>query len=791
VHERILSVPMTATPTSQSPGLSRPQSTSPAALAGFPVHLTEFIGRHRELTDVSTLLETTRVLTLTGAGGTGKTRLASEVAGRATSFYRHVWVDLAALTDGDQIPQQITSTLGVAECPGEHPLHCAIQEIGTERVLLVLDNCEHVVAPCAAAVDTLLKACPNLSILATSREALGVASETAWLVPPLVHDEAVRLFVERARAALPTFCLNDATLGSVREICSRLDGIPLAIELAAARARVLSPEQIASRLNDAFRLLSAGSRTALPRHRTLRATMEWSFSLLAAREQVLLRRLAVFAGTFSLEAAEAVCAGDPLDPEDILDGVTALVDKSLVTMTAGDGVARYRMLETVRQYGVERLRDAGELAALEARHAEYFLDVIEAAAPHLFGGEDEPGVLARLGPDNDNLRAAAAWSVRGEGRSRMALRFADTLFWYWYGSTMHFGAGQFREGRRFITEAIARADKEGAEPALRGRALASRGLIGLAQGDYHDASAAFEESLKLLREYGDADSVAFVLSKFAATRMMLGDLDQAWAMLDEAYAYVDPIQPDSILHSFVYSWRGFAARLRGDIATARRMHENNLRVGRNTRHRTSLAHGYAFLAAVEYAAGNCDLAFAHFCEALPYHMELGDGWGLALDIEGLSACAATRGRHADDVSLLDRSTCARRCLLRVSWSRCLKSASIVTATTIATPWKKIFQNSEIRRSVKPLLIVATRSAPNVTPRIVPEPPKTLTPPMTTAVTTSNSKPRPAIASTLAKRAANMNPPRPARVPLIAKAVMTRRPTRMPARRAASGFDPIA
>jgi non-specific serine/threonine protein kinase len=618
-----------------------------------PVHLTPFVGRDEELADLAKALPTARLLTITGAGGSGKTRLACEAVVRLANAYGRVgWADLSSIQDPELVPTQIASALQLAERPDESPRDIVIGAICEIRTLLVLDNCEHLVDACAEIADALLRACPRLTILATSREALGVTSEVSWLVPPLACGEAVQLFTDRAQATLPSFSLTAANTETVSEICRRLDGMPLAIELAAARVRVLSPDQIAKRLDDAFRLLTSGSRTALPRHRTLRATMEWSFSLLAAREQVLLRRLAVFAGTFSLEAAEAVCAGDPLDPEDILDGVTALVDKSLVTMTAGDGVARYRMLETVRQYGVERLRDAGELAALEARHAGYFLDVIEAAAPHLFGGEDEPGVLARLAPDNDNLRAAAAWSVHGEGRSRMALRFADSLFWYWYGSTMHFGAGQFREGRRFITEAIARADKEGAEPALRGRALASRGLIGLAQGDYHDASAAFEESLKLLREYGDADSVAFVLSKFAATRTMLGDLDHAWTMLEEAYAYIDPSQPDSILHSFVYSWRGFAARLRGDIATARRMHENNLRVGRNTRHRTSLAHGYAFLAAVEYAAGNCDLAFAHFCEALPYHMELGDGWGLALDIEGLSACAATRGRHADAVRLM-------------------------------------------------------------------------------------------------------------------------------------------
>ncbi len=319
-------------------------------------------------------------------------------------------------------------------------------------------------------------------------------------------------------------------------------------------------------------------------------------------------------------------------------------------MVAGDGVARYRLLETVRQYAIERLTEAGERDRMEERHALFYLAVIEAAAPHLFGGEETAGLIARIGADNDNLRAATAWSVHEPGRVSVALRFADALFWYWYGSTMGFGAGQFHEGRRFVNAALAQS--AGCDPVLRGRALASRGLIGLAQGDYDDASAAFEESLGLLRAHGDSSAVIFVLSKFGAVRLMLGDLDAAWRLVEEARALVEPIRPDSMLHSFVYSWRGFAARARGDLATARIMHEANLRVGRHMMHRTVLGHGHAMLAAVELAEGRVDEAYAQFCDALPYHLDLGDGWGLALDLEGLSAVAGLRGRHADAVRLM-------------------------------------------------------------------------------------------------------------------------------------------
>jgi DNA-binding SARP family transcriptional activator len=381
--------------------------------------------------------------------------------------------------------------------------------------------------------------------------------------------------------------------------------------------------------------------------------MEWSHALLGAREQVLLRRLAVFAGGFGLDAAEAVCAGEPLEAEDILDGVAALVDKSLVVMEPGESVARYRLLETVRQYGLERLAEAGERDAVERRHAEHFLRVAETAAPRLFGGEHEAGLVARLAADDDNLRAATAWSVHADDRVPLALRFADALFWYWLGSSMRLG-GQLGEARRFVGAALERAATvvPAPDPALRGRALLSCGLVGLAQGDDAAASAAFAEALALLRAHGDADAVTFALAALGAARLMLGDTDEAWALLDEAHARAEPLRPYGMLHSWVYSWRGMTARARGDLATARRMHEGDLHVGRLMRHPTVLGHGYAFLAAVELAEGHVDEAFARFCDALPYHLGLDDAWGLALDIEGLAAVAARRGRHADAARLL-------------------------------------------------------------------------------------------------------------------------------------------
>ena len=614
---------------------------------GLPICLTPFIGRDRELNDLARLLGATRLLTLTGAGGSGKTRLARETAHRvAGAFDRIAWVDLAPLADGDLVAAQVATSLHAVEHIGTPPWELVVGGVGTQRVLLVLDNCEHVVDACARLAEHLLRSCPNATILATSREALGVASETAWLVPPLVSDEAVQLFIDRARAALPTFA--PASDAAVRDICRRLDGIPLAIELAAARIRVLSPEQIAQRLDDAFRLLTGGSRTALPRHRTLRATMEWSFGLLAEREQVLLRRLAIFAGSFTLDAAEAVCVGAPLETEDILDGVSALVDKSMVTMEPGDGIARYRLLETVRQYGVERMRDAAELTALERLHADYFLSIAEAAAPHLFGGEDEPGIIARLVADDDNLRAAAAWALRDPSGASRALRFSDALFWYWYGATAWQGRSHFREATPYVDEALARGASCAA--GLRAGALCSRGLIGLATGDYEKASEAFAESLAIVRTLSDEANLAFVLAKFAATRMMVGDIDRALVLLAEASEMIATMRP-GMLHAFVWFWHTWTLLAKGDLTAARHWGDRQLELGFSVGHRTIRGHSHTVFGRVELAEGRIDDAYAHFTAALPYHVELGDGWGIMLDIEGFAAIAARRHRYADAARL--------------------------------------------------------------------------------------------------------------------------------------------
>ena len=635
---------MTTTAQASSPTLSHQTQSH-----DLPVHLTRFIGRGHELSELGRLIATTRLLTLTGAGGSGKTRLAREVAAADAARHSRIgWVDLAPVSDPSTVAQEVATALHIPD-RGGRAVEALISTIVDSSMLLVLDNCEHLVDATAELVEQLLRSCPRLSVLATSREALGIPSETAWLVPPLGSAEAVQLFVERAQASLPSFDLTDANAAAVRDICRRLDGIPLAIELAAARVRVLSPEQIAARLNDAFRLLTSGSRTALPRQRTLRGTMDWSYGLLERREQALLCRLAVFAGSFSLEAAEAVCAGDPLEPEDILDGVATLVDKSLLVMDAGDGAARYHLLETVRQYGLERIAEHGGLAVYQARHAGHYLEFAEGFAPLLVGGEHEPGLLARIAVEHDNLREASTWAGADPARAEQALRFADALFWYWYGTGYWYGSGQFKQAREQIARALAAAPH--AHPLLRARALAAGGLSALAQGDYDDSRDSFEASLALLREHGDTAAIAFVLSKLGASHIMLGDVVLAGQLLDESFELAQPL-PLSILHSFIRFWRGWAAIVRGELQLARAMFEDGVRFGRQISHRTSFAHASALLGKVLCKLGEYDEAYARLSEGLRVHLEIGDAWGLALDLEGLAGLVIARGRFADGVRLM-------------------------------------------------------------------------------------------------------------------------------------------
>ncbi len=494
-----------------------------------PQQLTTFVGREHELAAVKEELAGTRLLTLFGIGGVGKTRLSLQVAAEVVSNHPDgVWfVELAPISDARLVPQAVATVLGVREEPGRSILDALLQHVRDRSLLLVLDNCEHVIDACATLVHQLLQASAGLSILASSRERFNIAGETVHHVPPLAvptpdskpsadaagASEAVRLFVERARGTQPAFALNDRNTGAVVEICRRLDGIPLALELAAARLRALPVEEIAARVNDRFRLLASGERTALPRQKTLRALIDWSHDLLPEPERKLLRRLAVFAGGFTLDAAEAVAAGDAIAAGDVLELLTGLVDKSLVTLDAE--VGRYAMLETVRQYAMEKLDASGEGDAVRDRHLGYYLSLIEKGDAGLSPPE-EARWLERVDRVRENILAAHAWSLRAPDACERSYRLVFAMRHHW------FARGQLELGHRLSLDTVANGPHAPAG-AGRSRALWVAGQISALTARYAEAQPLLEESLKIARSQRDRAMEARVLNVLALSLMGQGD----------------------------------------------------------------------------------------------------------------------------------------------------------------------------------------------------------------------------------------------------------------------------
>ena len=479
-----------------------------------PVSRSSFVGREREILEVEAKLATSRLLTLTGPGGSGKTRLALQVArGLIETYPDGVWlVELAPVSEEALVPKAVAEALKVPERPAE-PLSDTLAEVLRDRqLLLVLDNCEHLLEAAALLVDALLDSCPRVRILATGREALGVEGEIRWPVPPLPVPEpqvtpspeemegyeSMRLFVERARERDTTFSSSPHNAACVAEICRRLEGIPLAIELAAARVETLSIEQISERLEDSLKLLTRGGRTAMPRQQTLRGTLDWSHDLLSEDEKKLFRRLSVFAGGWTLEALEAVGVGGGVEEGEVLELLSGLVEKSLVvTSGSDDGVVRHRLLEPIRQYALGKLEVSGEAEAARRAHATYFLSLAERAEPELMA-EDPARWLAALGDEVGNFRAALSWSLdAGQGfsgeRVETGLRLANALarFWHTQGPD---------EGRRWLEKGLA----HGAEVPLpvRAKALKEAGLVAVYEGDPRSIPM-LTEALDLYTEIGD------------------------------------------------------------------------------------------------------------------------------------------------------------------------------------------------------------------------------------------------------------------------------------------------
>jgi non-specific serine/threonine protein kinase len=654
-----------------------------------PLQPTRFIGREQAIADVKRLLAEAPLVTLTGAGGVGKTRLALQVAAELLEEYRDgVWVvELASVTAPTSgypalVPQVVAASLEVREEPGRSLTLTLLDFLRTRCLLLVLDNCEHLLEVCASLVNALLRGCPAVRVIATSQARLGIAGEQRYRVPSLslptlqrepaverlAECEAVRLFVDRARLVEATFALTESNAPAVAEICRRLDGIPLALELAAAWTGVLPVEQIQARLDDRFRLLTRGSRTVLPRHQTLHASIDWSYDQLPDGERALLHRVSVFAGGFTWEAAEAIGAGEEIEAAAILDLLAQLVDKSLVIAEMRGREVRYTLLETLREYGLERLKQSGEDERIRGRHAEFFRGIVERH-------EDEETVwLDRLEQEQGNLRAAAAWIVQhSEPETWFRLGTALSRFWQL--------RGYWAEGRERLAELLALpappsearamllrqagqlAMLQADYPAARSRLeqslalyrdlgntedlpspLNALGEVARNQGDYRTACRYFEESLGLCRAHGNKDNIAWALQALGEVARERGDA-AARPLVEESLTL---FREEGDRRGISYSLRdlGALAEVEGNLPLARTLHEQSLAIRRELGHKGGVAGSLGRLGEVCAGQGEYEKAAALYQESLALQRELGNRRGIATCLEGFAGLAARWGENA-------------------------------------------------------------------------------------------------------------------------------------------------
>jgi len=677
--------------------------TSPNNL---PLQVNRFIGREREMTAVRGLLATTRLLTLTGAGGSGKTRLALQVATDLLEEFAHGvwWVELAALSDPTLVPQAVASAVGIPERAGCTVTEALSDVLRPKQLLLVLDNCEHLRASCAQLIEALLHTCPQVRVLATSREALTITGETIWLVLPLrVPDtyqpppieglltyEAVHLFVERAKSVLPSFMLTPEHAAAVVQVCRRLDGMPLAIELAAARIRALSVEQIVARLDDAYRLLTGGSRSALPRQQTLQAAMDWSYSLLSAQEQACFRRLSVFAGSFSLEAAEAICAGEPGEADDVLDVLSSLIDKSLVLMEERRGEARYRLLETIRQYGQNKLQECAEAAQVRRTHRDWYARLAEQAEAETLQARQE-SVFERLEAEHENLRVAIGWSLEHQ-EAETAAQICAAIHRFWLLR------GYMSEGRSFLERALSGFSEKNAvraqalnvaailaslqddyqtartlaeeslqlsrEQALSkqtGYALYILGRLSRMEGNYAGAVTFFEESLALFRALGQQHDIALVLSGLGLTVLYLGEYERATAFCEESLALARELGDARGIASWLTNL-GIVMLVRGDVKLAQELCEESLAIRRKLGYKGGCAHTLAVLGRIALDQGEYERSTACYKESLTLRQETGEKEGIAAALEGLAAVAGMQGQPVRAARLFGAASSLRTML---------------------------------------------------------------------------------------------------------------------------------
>lgn len=618
-----------------------------------PVPLTSFIGREREIDQVVQMLEKNRLVTLSGSGGVGKTRLAIQASNKLLHKFTDGvwWIDLAGLNDDVLVLQAVAQVAGVREVPNQPLVDTLIEDFRSRQLLLVVDNCEHLMMGCAQLADRLLGACPNLKMLTTSREGLGLTGEEIWHVPTLsvpgpsyaasiehlTRYESIRLFVERAVTVKSDFRLTERNAPAVAEVCQRLDGIPLAIELAAARIRVLSVEQIAARLKDRFDLLTGGSRTALPRHQTLRAAIDWSYDLLPVQEQTLFRRLAVFAGGWTLEETQVICSGEGIEPEKILDLLTHLVDKSLLIMEEQEDTLRCRMLETIREYARGKFLESGEALIVRNRHLDSFMKFVEGTEPGL-QGPSQAFWLKRLEVEHDNLRAALDWSLTG-GELEEGMRLAGALWLFWdiYGYQL--------EGRAWLDRLLSKFPGAGPAPGAPAQAkiLYVAGHLRQRQGDYVRARGHYTASLALYRQLEDQLQVAVVLRGLGEIAQDEGDLASARDYFEQSLNVVRSLN-DMKGTSIALGHLATLTLLLRDYEQAAVFSAEALAIGRNRGDHRTNAIALTTLGFALCGKGELDQAVTRFSEALALETTLADKRITQYPLMGMALVAFTRGQ---------------------------------------------------------------------------------------------------------------------------------------------------
>jgi predicted ATPase/DNA-binding SARP family transcriptional activator len=628
-----------------------------------PVPLTSFIGREREIEEVKHLLSTTRLLTLTGSGGIGKTRLAIRAAKDLIRSYKDGvwWVELAPLIDETLVPQAVARVLGVREFPGQ-PLTESVKNFLREKqLLLVLDNCEHLIAACAQLAHDLLTHCADLRILTTSREALGMMGETTFHVPALSFPvlahlsqiqnlkefESIQLFVERAAAVRPDLALTQQNAFTVTQICHRLDGIPLAVELAAARSKILSLKEIAARLDDRFNLLTQGSRTAMPRHQTLRATIDWSYDLLSQKERVLFRRLAVFAGGWTLEEAETICSGDDLKVNEMLDLLTQLVDKSLVIVQDWGGDVRYQMLETIRQYAWEKLAEGGETESLRGRHASFFMQLAELAGPEL-RRPNQRLWFERLDMEIGNFRSALSWSL--ENNVEAGALLAGNLLWFWH--TRCYSS----EGRswcaRLLTTGIPPQGRQSLSASANAQLLCDAGRLAVDDMETDQVLTLSEQSLALYRELGDQGGIAMSLSNLSWAAYYLGDHSRANLLAEESLALYRELGLKLGIAE-VLNLLGNIAQAQANYESAVEFYKESLAWSREVGDVSGIAHLLSAWGYLAWHQGDLERAATLTEESLTLAREIQQEWSIAESFFTLGDIARAQGDYGQASTFYD------------------------------------------------------------------------------------------------------------------------------------------